>query len=64
MALKWSVAAAAVAIVVLKAVAPESPAPAGGRQGMAPPLIHIHYEPGHHGDSAFLRAVRQGKASA
>jgi mono/diheme cytochrome c family protein len=33
---------------------------ADGRQGKAPPLIHIYYEPGHHGDGAFLRAVRQG----
>ena len=33
---------------------------ATGRQDMGPPLIHKIYEPSHHGDGAFLRAVRQG----
>jgi mono/diheme cytochrome c family protein len=33
---------------------------AEGRQGLAPPLIHIYYEPGHHGDTAIVRAVRMG----
>lgn len=30
----------------------------GAEQG--PPLIHKYYEPSHHGDSAFLRAVLTG----
>ncbi|MBL3561044.1 c-type cytochrome [Rhodovulum sulfidophilum] len=33
---------------------------ADGREGLGPPLIHPIYEPDHHGDYAFLRAVRQG----
>ncbi|RMD95417.1 MAG: cytochrome c [Alphaproteobacteria bacterium] len=33
---------------------------AAGRQGIAPPLVHRYYEPGHHGDQAFLLAARQG----
>ncbi|MFQ5973986.1 MAG: c-type cytochrome [Alphaproteobacteria bacterium] len=35
----------------------------GGRGGGAekgPPLVHRLYNPGHHGDAAFYRAVRQG----
>lgn len=31
---------------------------AGGAGG--PPLVHRIYEPSHHGDGAFVRAVRQG----
>lgn len=31
---------------------------AGGDSG--PPLVHVIYEPGHHGDEAFHRAVVQG----
>ena len=31
-----------------------------GRDGMGPPLIHKIYEPSHHADFAFLRAVRTG----
>ncbi|ANK81716.1 MAG: cytochrome C [Rhizobiales bacterium NRL2] len=31
---------------------------AGGPGG--PPLVHRIYEPSHHGDGAFVRAVRQG----
>jgi len=31
-----------------------------GRNGMGPPLIHKIYEPGHHGDRAFLLAVQNG----
>ena len=31
-----------------------------GRNGIAPPLVHIIYEPSHHGDEAFQRAVAQG----
>jgi len=31
-----------------------------GRDGIAPPLVHRIYEPSHHGDMAFLLAVRQG----
>lgn len=30
----------------------------GSPQG--PPLIHMIYEPGHHGDASFVRAVKQG----
>ena len=29
---------------------------------LGPPLVHEYYEPGHHGDDAFRRAVRQGVA--
>ncbi len=36
---------------------------AGGVDGAGPPLIHKIYEPGHHGDGAFLREVRQGVRS-
>ncbi len=32
---------------------------AGGTE-QGPPLIHYIYNPGHHGDQAFYRAVRQG----
>lgn len=33
---------------------------AGGRQGVAPPLVHRYYEPSHHADEAFQRAVQKG----
>ncbi|MEO0637505.1 MAG: cytochrome c, partial [Pseudomonadota bacterium] len=33
---------------------------AAGRDGAGPPLIHIIYETGHHGDPAFYQAVRVG----
>lgn len=33
---------------------------AAGRDGIAPPLIHRIYEPGHHGDMSFVLAVRNG----
>ncbi|MEC9244764.1 MAG: cytochrome c [Pseudomonadota bacterium] len=33
---------------------------AGGRDGIGPPLVHITYEPNHHGDAAFLQAARSG----
>jgi len=33
---------------------------AAGQQGIAPPLIHKIYEPGHHADGAFYLAVQQG----
>lgn len=33
---------------------------AGGHEGLGPPLVHRIYEPGHHGDMAFLLAARQG----
>ena len=33
---------------------------AAGQDGVAPPLVHRIYEPGHHADFAFQRAVRQG----
>lgn len=33
---------------------------AAGQQGVAPPLIHVIYEPNHHGDQSFYRAAKQG----
>jgi len=33
---------------------------AGGREGKGPPLVHRIYEPGHHADEAFQRAVAHG----
>ena len=33
---------------------------AAGRNGLAPPLVHKIYEPGHHGDGSFLVAAQQG----
>ena len=33
---------------------------AAGQDGIAPPLVHKIYEPSHHGDAAFLVAVRDG----
>ena len=33
---------------------------AAGQMGIAPPLIHKIYEPSHHGDEAFQRAVALG----
>ena len=32
----------------------------GGGTATGPPLVHEVYEPSHHGDAAFLRAVQQG----
>ncbi|MFZ1725166.1 MAG: cytochrome c [Albidovulum sp.] len=34
-----------------------------GQNGVAPPLIHKFYEPGHHGDQAFFLAVQNGVRS-
>ena len=31
-----------------------------GQEGVAPPLVHIIYEPSHHGDESFQRAVAGG----
>ena len=31
-----------------------------GRDGLAPPLVHKIYEPSHHGDESFQRAVALG----
>ena len=31
-----------------------------GQQELGPPLVHIIYEPGHHGDESFQRAVALG----
>lgn len=31
-----------------------------GQGGVAPPLVHIIYEPNHHGDESFQRAVAMG----
>ncbi|MBT2131668.1 c-type cytochrome [Aliiroseovarius lamellibrachiae] len=33
---------------------------AAGTKGVAPPLVHKIYEPSHHGDEAFQRAVANG----
>lgn len=33
---------------------------AAGNEGAGPPLVHIIYEPSHHGDAAFLLAARNG----
>ncbi|MEP4191598.1 MAG: c-type cytochrome, partial [Sneathiella sp.] len=33
---------------------------AAGQEGTAPPLIHKIYEPSHHGDGSFQRAVASG----
>ena len=33
---------------------------AAGRNGVAPPLVHRIYEPSHHADEAFQRAVQNG----
>ncbi|MEM7376370.1 MAG: cytochrome c [Pseudomonadota bacterium] len=33
---------------------------AAGQAGVAPPLVHRIYEPGHHGDGSFQRAVANG----
>lgn len=33
---------------------------AAGREGVAPPLVHPIYRPGHHGDEAFHIAVQHG----
>ena len=36
---------------------------AAGVNGSGPPLIHIIYEPSHHGDQAFLLAAKTGVRS-
>lgn len=36
---------------------------AAGQNGVAPPLVHKIYEPGHHGDGAFLSAAKNGVQS-
>lgn len=33
---------------------------AAGQNGVAPPLVHKIYEPGHHSDMAFVLAARNG----
>lgn len=33
---------------------------AAGQNGVAPPLVHKIYEPGHHGDGSFLLAAKNG----
>jgi mono/diheme cytochrome c family protein len=33
---------------------------AAGQDGVAPPFVHRVYEPGHHGDQAFLVAAQLG----
>jgi len=34
--------------------------PRGGGTDQGPPLVHVIYEPNHHGDAAFQRAVALG----
>jgi len=36
---------------------------AAGQNGVAPPLVHITYEPNHHSDRAFVSAARNGVTS-
>ena len=36
---------------------------AAGKDGIGPPLVHIFYEPSHHGDEAIQRAVAVGVKS-
>lgn len=36
---------------------------AAGQEGVAPPLVHIIYEPNHHSDAAFHLAAQQGVRS-
>ena len=36
---------------------------AAGKDGVGPPLVHILYEPSHHGDEAIQRAVAVGVRS-
>ncbi|SFR45247.1 Cytochrome c [Yoonia tamlensis] len=36
---------------------------AAGQDGVAPPLVHVIYEPGHHGDESFQRAAALGVPS-
>ena len=33
---------------------------AAGQDGVAPPLVHVIYEPSHHGDESFQRAAALG----
>jgi cytochrome c len=33
---------------------------AAGRDGAGPPLVHVIYEPSHHGDGSFQLAVKNG----
>lgn len=33
---------------------------AAGNDGAGPPLVHVIYEPSHHGDAAFLLAAQRG----
>jgi len=33
---------------------------AAGQKGIAPPLVHIFYEPNHHSDGAFVQAAKRG----
>lgn len=35
-------------------------ADAAGVEGAGPPLVHVIYEPSHHGDMAFLMAAQRG----
>ncbi|MEO9874823.1 MAG: cytochrome c [Anderseniella sp.] len=33
---------------------------AAGQEGVAPPLVHVIYEPNHHADLSFRRAIQSG----
>lgn len=33
---------------------------AAGQHNVAPPLVHVIYEPNHHSDSSFIRAAKNG----
>lgn len=36
---------------------------AAGQAGVAPPLVHVIYEPNHHGDQSFYLAAQRGVRS-
>lgn len=45
---------------VFERVCAECHGPTAGGSDKGPPLIHRYYEPGHHGDGAFTRAINFG----
>jgi mono/diheme cytochrome c family protein len=50
--------AAGEAVYVANCAVCHGPQGTGTSQG--PPLVHIYYEPSHHSDEAFERAIREG----
>ena len=50
-------------VIFNKACAACHGANAAGQEGVAPPLVHIIYEPSHHGDMAFQLAAANGVQS-